>query len=90
MSNTLHTFAQSMIPAVEHEMRLVLRADEADGDPLFAMMHYHLGWVDAQFRPTPGNGGKRIRPLLCLLSCQAAGGDWRQAVPAAAAVELLH
>ena len=31
-------------------------------------------------------GGKRIRPLLCLLACHAAGGDWRQAVPAASAI----
>jgi geranylgeranyl diphosphate synthase type I len=27
---------------------------------------------------------------LCLLACAAAGGDWHLAVPAAAAVEILH
>src|SRR5690606_24477344 len=31
-----------------------------------------------------------IRPVICLLACQAAGGDWQRAVPAAAAIELLH
>jgi geranylgeranyl pyrophosphate synthase len=35
-------------------------------------------------------GGKRIRPLLALAACEAVGGDWRHAVPAALAVELLH
>lgn len=36
-----------------------------------------------------GNG-KRIRPLLLLLSCDALGGSAQQALPAAAAVELMH
>lgn len=34
--------------------------------------------------------GKRLRPLLTLLACEAVGGDWRKAVPAACAVELVH
>jgi len=37
------------------------------------------------------SGGKRLRPRIVLLSYRAAGGDSiRQAVPLAAAVELLH
>jgi farnesyl diphosphate synthase len=35
-------------------------------------------------------GGKRVRPLLTLAACEAVGGDWQAAVPAAVAVELLH
>ena len=35
-------------------------------------------------------GGKRIRPLLVILSCEAVGGTLRQAVHAAVAVEILH
>lgn len=35
-------------------------------------------------------GGKRVRPLLTLAACEAVGGDWRTALPAAVAVELLH
>ena len=53
-------------------------------DEYYTMLAYHLGWTDH------GKTGKRIRPLLCLLSCTAAGGDWRQALPIAAAVELIH
>lgn len=34
--------------------------------------------------------GKKIRPLLTLLSAQLVGGQWRQALPAAVAVELFH
>src|SRR5438876_6845318 len=34
--------------------------------------------------------GKRIRPFLVLLSCEAFGGDTEAALDAAAAVEILH
>ncbi|HYX87254.1 MAG TPA: polyprenyl synthetase family protein [Gaiellales bacterium] len=35
-------------------------------------------------------GGKRIRPRLCLAAARAAGADPALALPAAAAVELVH
>jgi geranylgeranyl diphosphate synthase, type II len=36
------------------------------------------------------NGGKRVRPALALLCCEAAGGSISQAMPASLAVELIH
>lgn len=35
-------------------------------------------------------GGKRIRPALLLLSCDAFGGDVQGALPVAAAIEMFH
>src|SRR5688572_7535311 len=35
-------------------------------------------------------GGKRIRPVLCLAVAEAAGGAVEDALPAAAAIELVH
>jgi geranylgeranyl pyrophosphate synthase len=35
-------------------------------------------------------GGKRIRPILCLRSCVAAGGAVGDALPAAMAIEMVH
>ena len=35
-------------------------------------------------------GGKRIRPTLLLLACEAFGGELQDALPAAAAVEMFH
>ena len=35
-------------------------------------------------------GGKRIRPQICLMASVAAGGDVRDAVSPACAIELLH
>ncbi len=35
-------------------------------------------------------GGKRLRPVLVLLACDACGGDWKHAMPAACAMEMIH
>ncbi|MEO1258453.1 MAG: polyprenyl synthetase family protein [Bacteroidota bacterium] len=35
-------------------------------------------------------GGKKLRPAILMLCCQAVGGEKRTALPAAAAVELFH
>lgn len=35
-------------------------------------------------------GGKRIRPLLMILACEAFGGEFEDAVDAAVAIEILH
>jgi geranylgeranyl diphosphate synthase type II len=35
-------------------------------------------------------GGKRLRPILCLASADAVGGDRSLAMPAACAIELIH
>lgn len=86
----LKSLSEQMLPALEQEMRSVLRYEGQRSDDFYGMLHYHMGWVDKQLAPTTSNSGKQIRPLLCLLTTAAAGGDWRQAVPAGAAVEILH
>ena len=35
-------------------------------------------------------GGKRVRPILCLASAEAVGGDVAMAMPAACAIEFIH
>jgi geranylgeranyl pyrophosphate synthase len=35
-------------------------------------------------------GGKRMRPLLTIAACEAAGGTAEQAMPAACALEMIH
>ena len=35
-------------------------------------------------------GGKRVRPVLCLLACEAVGGTAAQALPGALALEYVH
>ena len=38
----------------------------------------------------PDAGGKRLRPVMALLACEAAGGTPQDALPVALAVELVH
>lgn len=63
-----------------------------DGMPplLYRMMRYHLGWLDEHGEPARAPAGKRLRPLLCLIVCEGYGAPYRRALPAAAAIELLH
>jgi len=75
-------------PELEQYLRQVISRTEPPA--LYKMLRYHLGWEDVRGHPTESSGGKGLRPALCLLSCEAAGGDWRRALPAAAAVELVH
>ena len=35
-------------------------------------------------------GGKRIRPMLTMEFCRAAGGDWHDAIPFGCALEMIH
>ncbi len=35
-------------------------------------------------------GGKRLRPILVFEFCRLSGGDWRNAAPFAAAIEMIH
>ncbi len=89
MSLLSQTFSR-FLPLIEADLREAL-APPAGSPPLFyRMLHYHMGWVDETGQPVESGGGKRIRPVLCLLVCEAAGGRCDLARPAAAAVELIH
>lgn len=66
--------------AVESALRAAHARVTADAPPAIAeAMAYSL------FAP-----GKRLRPLLALLACEAAGGTREQALPGACAVEMIH
>ena len=76
-------------PAIEDELRQAINLTQKPGlEELHHMLAYHMGWegdgagLEAQ--------GKRIRPQLVLLCTQASGSEWQNALPAAAAVELIH
>jgi len=83
------TFSETLLSAIETELKAqVARLDESYTADYHEMLSYHMGWsgegAGAKAR------GKRIRPLLLLLSASASGGDWEKALPAAAAIELIH
>src|SRR5438309_4921791 len=76
---------EAHLAAVDEEIRALLSQAEPALQPFYGMMLYHLG-LDAE----RGGGGKRLRPVLCTLVYEALTGDARPALPAAAAIELLH
>lgn len=74
---------------VDETIRRFILSEVGDDYPeLTGMLFYHLGY---QWEELPsGRSGKRLRPILVFLASEACGLPWQTALPAAAAVELLH
>jgi geranylgeranyl diphosphate synthase, type I len=78
-----------LLSAIESELQeQISRLDVVRTKAFHQMLTYHMGWTGEGAGPEAT--GKRIRPLLVLLSSAACGTDWPSALPAAAAVELVH
>jgi geranylgeranyl diphosphate synthase, type I len=77
-------------PAIDDQLRRRIPVPSVGPELLYGMLHYHMGWVDRDFQPATVDVGKRVRPTILLLATEAQGGAWDAALPAAAAVELLH
>jgi len=90
MTRELDRAFEAFLPQIEAEMRAVIEDLELPQADLLGYLRYHLGWVDASLQACDGRAGKRLRPILCLLSCEACHGTWEQALPAGSAIELLH
>ncbi len=74
------------LTSIDEEIRSVLTQAEPALQPFYGMMLYHLG-LDVAER---AGSGKRLRPLILVLLYEALAGEIRPALPAAAAIELLH
>lgn len=86
---SLTQYRRKLLPAIEQALKEAMApAHSAGHEAMYEMLAYHLGWEGEGAGPRAT--GKRIRPTLLLLTCAAAGGDWEKALPASAAVELLH
>lgn len=71
---------------VDKALEAFLRSDPNPVANLHDGVLYSLGLDQADLDAR----GKRIRPALCLLTCEALEGDVQAAVPFAMAVELMH
>jgi geranylgeranyl diphosphate synthase type I len=76
--------------SIQAAMRAAFPEAEARVARFYAMQQYQLGWRDEQLAPADVDPGKLLRPKLTLLSCRAAGGDPRLALPLAAGIQLIH
>lgn len=84
-----------LLPQIELELqKQVSRLDSPRTKPFHEMLSYHMGWTGQGAGPEAT--GKRIRPLLVLLTCLASSEvgskdeTWQSALPASAAAELVH
>ena len=67
------------------ELRALVEQGLADLTPTAS-----LDGLSEAMRYALAGGGKRIRPVLCLATAEAAGGRAEDALPAAVALELVH
>lgn len=86
---SIDAYRDRYLTLLEGEMRAALDSNDRMA-PFYDMMRYHMGWLDDGLRPVQAPAGKRLRPLLCMLTCEAVGGLVEHALPAAAAIELVH
>jgi len=88
-NSAFEALAEDMRPALQDQLQTIVdHAAGPDMGELHTMLSYQMGWVGEGAGPQAQ--GKQIRPLLLLLTAQAGGGSWKDALPAAGAVELLH
>jgi geranylgeranyl diphosphate synthase type II len=66
-----------LIPLLDAELTVPFR--QGDAMQLGEAMRYSLE-----------AGGKRVRPVLCILACEAVGGTSAEALPGALALEYVH
>ena len=77
-------------PKVADELRLIVQKGSTPLYGLNTMTAYHMGFCDRDGKPSSNSKGKYLRPLFCIAMCAGLGGDPEQAIPAAAALELVH
>jgi geranylgeranyl diphosphate synthase type II len=79
LNSSLDEYFRSRRSLVDEALDACLQPKEGLPESLREAMHYSL------LAP-----GKRLRPMLVLLACEACGGSERSALPAACAVEMIH
>ena len=70
---------EKMTLVIDEELRSLMQKKEGYQGKIFEAMEYSLF-----------TGGKRIRPILLLKSCELVKGDYEEAIPFALAIEMIH
>ena len=75
-------------PLIERALRASLELPKDPALPLYRMMRYQLGWIDAAGEERHAETFRWLG-ALCLEASVALGGEPEQCAPSAAAIELL-
>jgi geranylgeranyl diphosphate synthase type II len=79
MNNELNAFFDRVRPAIDATLDELLPAETVSPKRIHQAMRY-----------STLNGGKRIRPCLCVASFAVYKDDWKPILPIASAVEMIH
>ena len=79
MNSELSRFLDRVRPAIDATLAELLPAQTQPPERIHQAMRYST--ID---------GGKRIRPALCVAAFNAYSDDWKPILPVAAAVEIIH
>ena len=79
MNAELSAFLDRVRPAIDATLGELLPAENASPQRIHQAMRY-----------SALDGGKRIRPCLCVAAFAAYQDDWRPILPVASAVEMIH
>ncbi len=63
---------------------------EGTPETIHGIISYHFGWVDQTFAPVNSGRGKMLRPTIHLLVFEALTGGYKEALPVAASIEMIH
>lgn len=75
------------------DLKAYLKRQRNAVDAALAIHLRHFCLSDRMYQPVAyavSAGGKRVRPILCLASCEAVGGDLTVVMPVACALEMIH
>jgi geranylgeranyl diphosphate synthase type II len=72
------------------EKRRLVEQSMADFIPMPDDLHSDLARHIESMRYSLFAGGKRVRPILAIASCEAVGGEAKDVLPAAVALECIH
>jgi len=78
MVTNIGEYLKKESPVFDKEIEKVIPRDEKPWE-VYGLIWEHLDL-----------GGKKLRPVMCKLACEAVGGDGSKAIPAGAAIEMFH
>jgi len=79
MSFQLTTYLEEKKDIIDSEISRFVNSLNSDFAKLKESILYSLN-----------SGGKRLRPILCMASCEAVDADSARAIPVACAIEMIH
>jgi geranylgeranyl diphosphate synthase type II len=79
MNTELTAFFDRVRPAIEATLNELLPAEHSSPARVHQAMRY-----------STMDGGKRIRPCLCVAAFAAYNDDWKKVLPVASAIEMIH